>query len=385
MTRMLRRLFDALASFQLAIVVLAFLFLLTIIGTLEQTHSSLYEVQRRYFESAFVIHRVAGIPLPLPGVSLLLVVLAVNLVCGGMVRIRKASTTVGVILGHIGILVMLAGSAIESYASQKGHTTLPEGESASEFVSYFDWEIAVTEQKGVGRLTELVIPGEKFMHLAPGELATFTAPELPFELVVHNVYANCEPRAAVNATSLAVDGFALVQMPREKEAESETAGAYVTVRPTGGGEPQQGILWSGERFPMSVIVAERRFTIDFSHRRWRLPFAVHLDDFRQELHPGMGMAKSFESDVTKVENGVPQKIKISMNEPLREEGYTLFQSGFIEPDKGGGGRWWSTFSVVRNPADSVPLWSCIIIAAGLLLHFSQKLIRHVRAESRRRP
>jgi hypothetical protein len=84
-----------------------------------------------------------------------------------------------------------------------------------------------------------------------------------------------------------------------------------------------------------------------------------------------------------VQDGVPQTVKISMNQPLRESGYTLYQSGFIEPDAGGG-RWWSTFSVVRNPADRVPLWSCLVIAAGLFLHFSQKLVRHVRRETVRR-
>jgi hypothetical protein len=130
----------------------------------------------------------------------------------------------------------------------------------------------------------------------------------------------------------------------------------------------------------------RRFMIDLSHRRWTMPFAIRLDDFRREMHPGTGMPKAFESDVTKTQAGVEQKIKISMNAPLREAGYTLFQSGFIEPTPGdprpGSGKWWSTFSVVKNPADDVPLWSCVVITVGLCLHFVQKLVRHVRSQSR---
>src|SRR6185436_18693228 len=121
-------------------------------------------------------------------------------------------------------------------------------------------------------------------------------------------------------------------------------------------------------------------TIDLTHRRFPLPFAIRLDEFRREMHPGTGMAKAFESDVTKLQDGVEQKLKISMNAPLRQSGYTLFQSGFQEPSAAGGGKWWSTFSVVRNPADDVPLWSCFVITAGLLLHFSQKLLRHVRTQ-----
>ena len=42
----------------------------------------------------------------------------------------------------------------------------------------------------------------------------------------------------------------------------------------------------------------------------------------------------------------------------------------------------STLSVVRNPADQYPLYSCIIIAAGLILHFARKLTRYVRVEAK---
>ena len=59
MTWFLKKTFDALASFALSITLLSFLMLMTVLGTLEQTHSSLFEVQSRYFESAFVIHHVA--------------------------------------------------------------------------------------------------------------------------------------------------------------------------------------------------------------------------------------------------------------------------------------------------------------------------------------
>jgi cytochrome c biogenesis protein ResB len=333
---------------------------------------------------------------PLPGVYLLLVVLSVNLVAGGILRIRKDLTTMGVLVAHTGVLVMFAGALIESTYSQKGHTTMAEGTDVAEFESYYDWEIAVAKAAETGPVTEFVIPGERFMGLAAGELSVFNSPEIPFDVVVHDVLANCEPMPAASArpmwgkdgrplaVGLPVDGMALVEDVRNKEAEADTAGVYVTVR-TASGALFQGILWARERFPMSVDADGSRWTIGLSHRRWKLPFTVHLDQFHRELHPGTGMAKAFESDVTKIQNGVPQKVKISMNAPLRQDGCTLFQSGFMEPGTpGAGGRWWSIFSVVRNPADRVPLFACIVITVGLLLHFSQKLVRHVRTQTWRR-
>ncbi|MBI2923561.1 MAG: cytochrome c biogenesis protein ResB [Planctomycetes bacterium] len=383
MRRFLEKSFAFLASFGLAITVLSFLLVLTVVGTVEQTRTSLYEVQRRYFESAFVVHDLGGIPVPLPGVYLLLVVLAINLVCGGIVRIRKSRSTAGIIVAHAGILFLLSGSLIEYQWSQKGHTTLAEGTETGEFQSYFEWEIAIAEARSSGRVEEHVIPGAQFMGLREGEKARFVSPAIPFELAVNRVFANCEPRAARAAGAGSVDGVALEELPPGKEAESDVAGAYVTVRPKSGGAPVEGLLWGLERYPMSVVVEGRRWTIGLSHRRWQLPFSIHLDDFRQQLHPGTGMAKAFESDVTKTRDGVRQKVKISMNEPLRESGYTLYQSSFIKPSQGGG-RWWSTFSVVKNPADRVPLWACVVITAGLLLHFAQQLIRHVRAQTEKR-
>jgi hypothetical protein len=386
--RVLEKTFAALASFALAITVLAFMFLLVVIGTLEQTRSSLFEVQAKYFESLFVIHHIGPIPVPLPGVYLLVVVLGINLICGGIIWIRKSRMTAGVIVAHVGILAMFAGAGVEYTWSEKGHTTMAEGTVANEFVSYYDWEIAIAEAKDAGPVVEHVIPGAQFMSVRPGARATFSSAQIPFDLVVHDVRANCTPVPAgipIAAGAPAVDGFALAELPRNKEAEQDTAGAYVTVLPKSGGAPTEGILWARDRtIPMSVTVDGKRWTIDMAHRRFPLPFTVHLDQFHREMHPGTGMAKAFESDVTKTQNGATQKVKISMNQPLNQDGYKLFQSGFIEPSEGGGGRWWSTFSVVKNPADNVPLWSCIIITAGLLLHFSQKLARHVGSQTRSR-
>jgi hypothetical protein len=380
MRRLASRLFDALSSLALSITVLAFLFLLVVLGTLEQTRTSLYEVQSRYFDSAFVLHDLGhGVKVPLPGVYLLLVVLFVNLVCGGLVRIRKGRSTVGVIVCHLGVAALFTGAAVEAESSQKGHAGVLEGQTVSEFTSFYDWEIAIAEPKPAGATVERVIPGDRFMRLSGDAAARFTSPDLPFDLVVDHVHANC---VATPAPAVGVDGYALVAVERSKEAERDLAGARVAVVPKDGAPTTRGIVWAGERFPLAVVVAGRRFTIELAHRRWKLPFDIRLDQFRHEMHPGTGMAKAFESDVTKVGGGVEQKVKISMNQPLRQAGYTLFQSSFVDAPPGG--RPESIFSVVRNPADDVPLWSCLVITAGLLLHFSQKLVRHVRTQSWRR-
>ena len=87
--------------------------------------------------------------------------------------------------------------------------------------------------------------------------------------------------------------------------------------------------------------------------------------------------------MTVFEGGTSRGVKISMNEPLRDGGLVLYQSSWGPSTAKPGDPLFSTFSVVRNPADQYPLYSCIIISIGLVLHFSRKLTKYVRAEARR--
>ena len=224
-------------------------------------------------------------------------------------------------------------------------------------------------------------PGTKVYRVAG------LAIHLPFDLTVTKAFGNCSVHAASpghsHGSTAVVDGFSIHPLPREMKSEYDTAGAYVTLREKVSGAEHAAILWGRNWYPFNVNVEGRRWTVDLHHRRWTVPFTVVLDDFRKEDHPGLNMARSFESDITKIEKGVPQRINISMNEPLRHEGYVLFQSGWGPPDAPPGSRLYSDFSVVRNPADQVPLYACIIIAMGLLLHFCRRLYRHVRIEAGR--
>ena len=68
--------FDGLASYGFVVVLLSFLLLLTLLGTLEQAEYGLFAVQKKYFDSLFLVHKLFGlIPIPLPGVYLLLALL----------------------------------------------------------------------------------------------------------------------------------------------------------------------------------------------------------------------------------------------------------------------------------------------------------------------
>jgi hypothetical protein len=375
-----------LGSFGLAVTLLLTLFVLTLLGTLEQRSSSLFDVQRKYFESLVLVHDFGPFSLPLPGASLVMGLLSVSLIVGGVIRIRKGTATLGVLVAHLGILLLFAGGLVETLFSDKGQMTLYEGASSDEFRSYYEWEIALTERLADGRATEFVLGHDRLGALSPGDAARFTSDRLPFDVVVTGWTRNSVPAPSGRRVGDgAVDGWVLAAKEAAREAEHNVPGAYVGLRPKGPGAERRGILWGGQSSPWVVAVDGRRFEVDLRTRRWRLPFSISLDRFVHKEHPGTSMPSEFSSYVTQREGGVDVARHITMNEPLRHAGYTLYQSAWGPQEAPPGTPLFSTFSVVRNPADRVPLIAWIVILAGLLGHFVRKLVLHIRAESRSGP
>lgn len=379
----LQIIFRALASYWLAITVLALLLVLTFLGTLEQVEHGLYATQEKYFNSLFLVHDINGIPLiPLPGAYLLMTILAVNLLLGGVMRFRFGRSSVAVLIIHAGILFMLLSGFITYEYSIDGHLTLYEHERSNEFLSYYDWEIAIA-RAGAGNTAEaLIIPGAAFRDAHGGRSRAFVASELPFTLRISDYAANARVLPAgpgQNSGVRVVDGVYLARLPSERQQERNVAGAYLTLVGDDGAK-REGIVWGLADRPFLAQIGDESWSFTLQRRRWQLPFTVQLDRFTRELHPGTNIPAAFSSDVTVEEPGAAQHFHISMNRPLRYKGYTLFQASWGPPDAGPNDRLFSTFAVVRNPADQFPLYACIIIAAGLLIHFSQRLFQHLQQQ-----
>jgi hypothetical protein len=381
----LKQLYRLLSSYGLAVVLFILMFFLILFGTLHQIDNGLYSAQKNYFESLYVIHHIGPIAIPLPGGYSLLAAFGVAIVCG-ILRIRRAWNRAGLIISHLGVLVMLVSSAITFHFSDRGHMRLYPQQQSDEFSSYNDWNIEIGKPAAGAALH--LIPDKQFADLGPGKSRTFFAPALPFEMTVTRYARNAVPirqNAAVEGeTGPVVDEFRLLTLPEEKEAELNVPGAYFSVKDKATGETSEGILWGLASEPLTVKSGDVYYTIGLERKRFRAPFTVYLDEFKAEFHPGTAMASAYESHITKKENGQEEKIDIYMNHPLRHHGLTFFQASYGPPNARPGDTMYTVFEVVRNPADQGPLVACIIVGAGLLIHFVQKLLAYMKAEGRRR-
>ncbi|MCE9593267.1 MAG: cytochrome c biogenesis protein ResB [Planctomycetes bacterium] len=384
--RVIDAIVKALSSLWLAATLLVFLALLTWLGTLEQVHSGLFEVQKKYFESIFFIHHAGPVPIPLPGATLVMGILLVNLLVGGITRLRKGWSTIGILITHCGIAFLLIAGFVKAYFADEGHVRLFEGDRADTFQSYHHWELAVLEKLSDGKVREVVAPETLFTQATRSAKTTLSSPELPFTLEVADFLENSRvlPKGPMfDAPLPVIDGFFLERLPLEKENEMNIAGAYVAAIERQDGKRTEGVLWGATTQPWTVHAGGKTYGIELRRTQYELPFTLRLDDFNKEDHPRMEMAKSFESDVTVFEGSTSRPIKIQMNEPLRSHGLVVYQSAWGPENARPGTPLYSVFSVVRNPADQYPKYACFVIAIGLIIHMSRKLFRHVRSEVRK--
>lgn len=363
-------LFALLASYGLSVVLLTLLLVLVFIGTIEQVRIGLFPAKQRYFESFIAIFPLFGtIPLPIPGGYLLITLTLINILCGAVIRAPKNLRRPGLLIAHMGVLLLGGWGFVTYHYAVTGYVDLYEGESAAVFQDYQDWELRITEARGPrGVAKQYVVHHRDFEDARPGRPVTLRHPELPFTLTVNRWLANAEPVRDRGPDS--VEGVALVPRPLAPEPSENRPGLILSVGST---TPATGLVWAGERAPLVLSAGDRRFRVDLVPRVWPLPFTVRLIRFRHETHPGTAMPSHFSSRVEVGEGETTREVEIRMNEPLRYRNHTLYQASWGPQDAGPNTPLYSVLSVSRNPAGEWALYASLVITAGLALHYFQVL------------
>lgn len=389
--------FAQIGSFWLAVLLLINLFLLTWLGTLEQVEKGINQVQKEYFESWYVFAKAGNWTMPftdgekpltllLPGGYPTMGLLAISLLVGGLVRIRKSRATIGVIIAHVGIALMLIGGLVEHRLSVYGFVKLEAGESNDQFQEYDGWEVAIWDADATRGVQEFTIPMSHFSDLEGDRTRKFERDELPFDLVLSRFMPNSTPRVAVNVgvpTAPVIDGLFLEETELSVESERNFAGVYATVIAEGGTLVENTFLFGLEEFPWTLSIGGKTWAISLRHAVHPMPYRITLDKFTKDDHPGLEMARAYSSDVTRtLPDGSERKVLIEMNQPLREGGLIVYQASY-GPGPGKVGNPYSILAVSRNPSDRIPWVSVSIIAIGLLWTFIDRLLAFLGKEKRR--
>jgi len=386
------KIFRILSGFEIAVVCLVLLFLLTFFGTIEQQWIGLYQTIKKYFDlgSFFVVPQLSNgkyLPLPLPGAYWVMVVLFINMTLGGLIRVRKNWKKFGVLISHFSILFMLLAGGVSSFKKREGNMLVYEGQQSDYAQSLFDPSIEVFEYLDDGSRAEPLVVDEKALSpLDPEDSLTVELEGMPFTLSVSGFKPSTELSSAKRGHSghqeeKVVDGFFLKEVERDLLEELNLAGCYVTVKSKSGEVLQELVLWEGNAYPVSISYEGKRYGFILTGKVWPMPYKVELYRALGEYYPGTRKARWFQSDIVKVDGENRENYKIVMNEPMRHGGYTLYQASWTPPPEGGTAR--TGFAVVNNPSDKWPEWSLYAATVGLLIHFGMMLFKYVGASSRK--
>jgi hypothetical protein len=117
-------------------------------------------------------------------------------------------------------------------------------------------------------------------------------------------------------------------------------------------------------------INNRTYELALRPRRHYKPFSIQLLNFTHDIYKGTDIPKNFSSRVLlqRPSTGEKREVLIYMNNPLRYAGETYYQASFDRDDKG------SILQVVHNPSWLTPYFSCVLVAAGLILQFMMHLV-----------
>jgi ABC-type transport system involved in cytochrome c biogenesis permease subunit len=316
---------------------------------------------------------------------------ALVLLAGCILVFRKRA---GIVLLHAGVGLMMVNELVVYSLHSEGMMPLGEGERTNYAQDVRTVELAVTSpaekpkagdqpQSGdepEGTLEDVTVVRPRWSE-ATGVIRN---PMLPFDVEVLKYYPNSSLRKANKkddnpATTGA--GQRLVATPvqpgsgTDVDQKVDIASAYVKLLSKQGGAPIGTYLVSGHLPPQSVEVDGKPYSISLRFKRDYKPYIVELVDVRKEDYNGTNTPRNYSSDVRIIDpvHHVDRQVHIWMNNPLRYAGDTLYQSGYNPgpPET-------TTLQVVKNTGWMIPYVGCMIVATGMLAHFSLTLLRFLR-------
>jgi hypothetical protein len=375
MPRTRNRVLDALTSLKLAIVCLVLLMVLVVACTLAQVRMGVFGAVNAYIRTFLIWWTVPGtswtIPI-FPGGGLVGLVLTANLVAAQAKRLELSVRKLGLWIVHLGLIVLFLGEFATSFFQVEMQLAVEEGKTVDYVESTRDAELVVIDTTAadhdeVYAVPEALLVPDRFIEI----------PGTPLFLKINAFYKNSDlaRRGPNDPPSLATAGIGPEVNVTEAEpgsGDDQPNRKAAFVEPFAG--PKSYGVWLVSDVlgaPQSFLHEGRNYSLSLRRHREYLPFAMTLKKFQHDVYPGTDIPKNFSSlvQVSRPSTGEAREVLIYMNQPLRYGGKAFYQASFGKNDT------LSILQVVENPGWLLPYVSCVLVAAGLLLHFALSLRR----------
>ena len=353
-------------SLHTTVICLIVLCILVLWGTLYQTSHGIYEAKQYLFDAWWVV--VGGF-IPIPAVRLTILFLILNQL--GILAFKQSwkPAKAGIILAHLGVLILFMGGAYISYTSRESTLSLWEGERSSESYNFQKWELAAWKQDSAGIILSSSSTVD-FDTIHQGLKLLFPSCEIPFS--VETMYRNCIAYAppyydkSANRGLIEIDSIAA--RPPESDPSKNIPG--VNLFCVVDGARQQQLLFGGNTEPSRFKIGHTEVFLALRPKPIPLPVTITLLDFIKDDYAGTSTARQYSSKIHVKAEDIDRDVVVSMNRPFRYRHHTFYQSSFSSSDN----RESSTFAVVENRGKALPYIAGLLIGIGLIFHFCLKLI-----------
>lgn len=431
---MLKTILKPFASLTLTVILLGFSLVLVYAGTLAQIDMDVWGVQHKYFHTLFtwmplqdLVPRFADIPranwisIPFPGGYLIGSLLLLNLLAAHATRFKFSmqdlwllpqgliigtavyfwqtnhndlllltalaigalflvtlflvhNKRAGVIVIHLGLIILLIGEGITSGAADESQMAIDEGTYGIYSVDSRHAELAVVDKSNPDHDRHVVVSPELLKSGKPIDDA-----RLPFEIKVDQYFPNSdlvEPKPDSKSPTITTAKGVFTAQARQNVSGVDVGGnvdypsAFVTLRHNGK-DLGSYLLTTFFRRNTPIEIGGKSYEVSLRFKREYKPYTIVLNKFSHDLYPGTTMARNFSSDVTLIDPSQNERrdVRISMNHPLRYRGETIYQADWNhETDRG------TVLQIVRNPAASMPYIAIMIALLGLVVHFGVALV-----------
>jgi hypothetical protein len=393
------------SSLRLTVVCLFFGMVLVFCGTLAQVDLGLFKAQNQFFRSFLVVWAPTGSwwKIILPGGYLVGGFLLINLVTAHFTRFKWTRKKIGIWMVHVGVILLLLGQLLTDVLSRESHMWLTQGQAKNYSDSSSHDELAVVDTTSPDYDEVLAFPSSMVVH--KDELRN---EKLPFTIRVKEYFVNSNPSVrapmADEAGQEPTQGigqrltFVNAQPTVAMDSRNIPAAIVEVLTPDGSLGTWVVSNWLVEEKLLQYLQRGFREQFDeatcnqlaaalvqpqhFSYRghtyqialrpeRFYKPFSIQLQKFSHDIYRGTDIPKNFSSRIRlqRPDTGEDREALIYMNNPLRYAGETFYQSGFDDVDPRV-----TILQVVHNPSWLTPYFSCILVAAGLVVQFLTHLI-----------
>ena len=397
------------SSLKLTVLLLSASLLLIFFGTLDQVEYGIWETQKKYFESFFVVWSFPNnssnntllslIKIPLPGGYLLGGLLLINLLAAHITRFKLSWKKLGLFSIHLGLILLLISELITDLVSEESQMTIDEGQAQNYSETVLENELVLIEKSNpdydvVHSISEDVLKQRKLIPIPNTRLYVKALEYFPNSNIIISknkdipkpnfVTENIFNLQKLNGVAKN-ESYAAIPKPYDYAVDSiNTATCYIEVFLQSKEFPYEvdslgvwlvsNVFYTRPEIKQVISVDNKEYDLELRFKRTYYPFEITLNDFKHDKYPGTEIPHNFSSAITinDFENNTKQNSLIYMNHPLRYKGYTFYQASFANNDLT------SIFQVVKNPGWALPYISVLLMGLGMTLQFSMHFLKYLK-------